>query len=79
MTGWGSNLPHSSTRSRAWASFDLGLRLHQALGATWFVEGDLSAVLPITRWTYVFREPDIQIFRVPSAAVNGGLRLGARL
>lgn len=79
VTGWGAGLPHSSTRSRAWAAFDLGLRLHQALGSTWFVEGDVSAVLPITRWTYVFREPNTDIFKVPSAAVNGALRLGARL
>ncbi len=79
VTGWGAGLPHSSTRSRAWVAFDLGLRLHQALGTTWFVEGDVSAVLPITRWTYVFREPDTDIFKVPSAAANGALRLGARL
>jgi len=79
VTGWGSNLPHATTRSRLWAAFDLGLRLHQALGAVWFVEGDVSAVLPVTRYTYVFREPDTEIFKVPSAAVNGGVRLGARL
>jgi hypothetical protein len=79
VTGWGAGLPHASTRSRAWVAFDLGLRLHQALGTTWFVEGDVSAVLPITRWTYVFREPDTAIFKVPSAAVNGALRLGAWL
>lgn len=79
VTGWGAGLPHSSTRSRAWLTFDLGLRLHQALGASWFVEGDVSAVLPITRYAYVFREPDTDIFRVPSAAVSGALRLGARL
>jgi hypothetical protein len=79
VTGWGAGLPHSSTRSRAWAAFDLGLRLHQALGSSFFVEGDVSAVLPITRWTYVFREPDTNIFNVPSAAVTGALRLGARL
>jgi hypothetical protein len=79
VTGWGAGLPHSSTRSRAWVAFELGLRLHQALGTTWFVEGDVSAVLPVTRWTYVFREPDTEIFEVPSAGVNGGIRLGARL
>ena len=78
-TGWGAGLPHSTTRSRAWVAVDLGLRLHQALGPTWFVEGDVSAVLPITRWTYVFRRPDTDIFRVPSAAVYGAFRLGARL
>lgn len=79
VTGWGADLPHATTRSRAWVAFDLGLRVHQALGSAWFVEGYVSAVLPITRYTYVFRQPDTEIFRVPSAAVNGSLRLGVRL
>jgi len=79
VTGWGENVPIADSRSRFWATIDMGLRLHQALGATWFVELEASVVLPITRYHYVFRDPTTRIFSVPSAAGVGGVRLGARL
>jgi len=79
VTGWGSDIPRAESRSRLWATVDMGLRLHQALGSAWFVEVEASVVLPITRYHYVFREPDTRIFVVPSAAVVGGVRVGARL
>ena len=79
VTGWGSDIAQADSRTRFWATVDMGLRLHQALGSVWFVEAELSVVLPITRYHYVFREPDTRIFVVPSAAAVGALRVGARL
>jgi hypothetical protein len=79
VTGWGSNIARSTTRSRFWGAADLGLRVHQALGSAWFVELDGSVVFPVTRYEYVFRNPDTSIFIVPSVGASGTLRVGARL
>jgi hypothetical protein len=79
LTGWGKNIPFAWTRSRVWAAIDMGLRLHQALGTTWFLEAEASVVLPITRYEFVFRDPTTHVFTIPSAAGTGGLRVGVRL
>jgi hypothetical protein len=79
VTGWGSDIAQADHHTRIWSTIDMGLRLHQALGAAWFVEADAGVVLPITRYHYVFHDPETRIFTVPSAAVTGGLRVGARL
>jgi hypothetical protein len=78
VTGAGSNITHASTRSRVWATVDPALELHQALGAGFFAEAVLAAVLPVTRYQYVFREPTTHVYTVPGAAVYGALRLGVR-
>ncbi len=79
VTGAGSNITHASTRSRAWATVDPTLALHQALGAGFFVEAALGAVLPITRYQYVFRDPTTHVYTVPGVAVFGAVRFGVRL
>jgi len=79
VTGAGSNITHASTRSRVWATVDPELELHQALGAGFFVEAALGAVLPITRYQYVFRDPTTHVYTVPSVAVFGAVRFGVRL
>jgi hypothetical protein len=79
VTGSGSNVPHGSTRTRIWATADVGLRLFQTLGAHWFVEAEGSVVLPITRYRYVFLDPSTPVYSVPSAASAAWLRIGARL
>jgi hypothetical protein len=79
VTGKGSDIAHASTRSRVWATVDPGVNAHQALGDTWFLEAELGMVLPITRYHYVFRDPTTHIYSVPSVAVVGALRVGARL
>jgi hypothetical protein len=79
VRGWGRQLPNPATRSRAWVTVDVSARVDQSLGDTWFVEGDAGIVLPITRWHYVFREPDTSIFAVPALAATFTLRAGARI
>jgi hypothetical protein len=79
VTGSGTDVPYTSTRTRIWATADIGLRLFQTLGAHWFVEAEGSVVLPITRYRYVFLDPSTPVYSVPSAASAAWLRLGARL
>jgi hypothetical protein len=79
VTGSGTNVPYGSTRTRVWATADVGLRLFQTLGAKWFVEAEGSVVLPITRYRYVFLDPNTPVYSVPSAAAAAWLRIGARL
>lgn len=79
VTGSGENVPLTSTRTGAWVSIDVALQLHQELGLGWFVEGEASVVLPITRYRYVFRDPTTRVFAVPSAAGLGTIRIGTRL
>jgi hypothetical protein len=79
ITGSGENIPFAWTRSRFWAAIEMGARLHQALGAVWFLEADANVVLPVTRYRFVFRDPTTRLFSVPSAAGAGGVRIGMRL
>lgn len=79
VTGSGTNVPSGSTRTRIWATVDVGLRLFQTLGPQWFVELEGGVVLPITRYRYVFLDPNTPVYSVPSAASLASLRLGARL
>lgn len=79
VTGSGTNVPYGSTRTRVWATVDVGLRLFQTLGARWFIEAEGGVVLPITRYRYVFLDPSTPVYSVPSAASAAWLRVGARL
>jgi hypothetical protein len=75
----GSDITHPESRTRIWATIDIALRLHQRLGSAWFVEAEASAVVPLTRYRYTFRDPETRIYTVPSVAVLGELRFGAHL
>jgi hypothetical protein len=79
VTGQGSNIAYAQKGTRVWATVDVALNLHQALGAIWFLEADVALVLPITRYQYVFHDPTTHVYSVPSVAANGVLRVGARL
>jgi hypothetical protein len=79
VTGSGEDIPHTSTRTRVWSAVDIGLRLFQTLGERWFVEAEGSVVLPITRYQFVFLNPDTPIYSVPAAAAAASVRVGVRL
>ena len=79
VTGSGADLPAPSTETRLWAAGDALLRARLQATEAWFLELDGALVLPFTRYNFVFREPDTQIYRVPTLALAAGLRLGARL
>jgi len=79
VTGSGSDIPHTSTRTRVWSAVDLGLRLFQTLGESWFLAAEGTVVLPITRYKFVFLNPDTPVYSVPAAAAGASLRFGVRL
>jgi hypothetical protein len=79
VTGSGTGLPHAATHTRFWATVDLGVRVIQSLGRHWFVAVDGAAVLPLTRYEYVFEDPNTPVYAVPSVASFASVRFGARL
>ena len=78
VTGEGSNLPNDETRSRFWGSVDVLARLGVALGSAFFLEIEGGLGLPLTRYEYVFRNPDTQVYDVPAGTGLFGARLGVR-
>ncbi len=72
----GSNIAIGESRTRFWATADWIARLRVAPGDAWFVEIDAALVLPITRYSFVFRDPDTPIHTVPALASVLGARLG---
>lgn len=79
VTGSGSDLPHGSTHTRVWSAVDIGLRLFQTLGERWFLAAEGTVVLPVTRYKFVFLNPDTPVYSVPAAAAAASLRFGLRL
>jgi hypothetical protein len=78
VTGEGSNLPNESTRSRFWSSVDVLARLSVALGYVFFLEVEGGLGLPLTRYEFVFRNPDTEVHRVPAGTGLLGARIGVR-
>ena len=79
VVGSGADLPSTATETRFWAAIDASLRLRVEPRPSWFVELDGGLVLPLTRYTFVFSEPETQIYEVPAFAFAAGMRLGFRL
>jgi hypothetical protein len=79
VTGEGSDIPNHSTRSRFWASVDLLARLGVGLGDAFFLEVEGGLGIPLTRYEFVFRNPDTTVYNVPAVTGLAGARLGARL
>jgi hypothetical protein len=77
VTGVGSDLPVSSRETRFWAASEALLRLEQALSASLFVTLECGAVLPLTRYRFVFLNPDTPVHDVPAVSAEAGLRIGA--
>jgi hypothetical protein len=76
VTARGSGLSEGATRTRFWATTDFILRAHIVPGDAWFVDLDASLILPITRYSFVFRDPDTRIHNVPPLAGAAALRVG---
>ncbi|HWA77990.1 MAG TPA: hypothetical protein VG937_36900 [Polyangiaceae bacterium] len=79
VTGTGADLPSAATETRFWAAGDVRLRVRIEPESNWFVEFAGALVFPFTRYTFVFREPETQIYEVPWLGAAAGLRLGLRL
>jgi hypothetical protein len=78
VTGEGSNLPNEATRTRFWGSVDLLARLSLALGRVFFVEVEGGLGLPFTRYQFVFRNPDTDVYSVPAGTGVLTARIGVR-
>jgi hypothetical protein len=78
VTGAGSNIPNEATRTRFWGSVDVLVRLSLALGYVFFVEVEGGLGLPLTRYQFVFRNPDTKVYDVPAGTGLLTVRLGVR-
>jgi hypothetical protein len=74
----GSNLAVEETRTRFWATADGILRLYLVPADAWFAELDLSLLVPITRYSFIVRDPITQVHAVPAIAGAASGLLGFR-
>ncbi|HEY3496396.1 MAG TPA: hypothetical protein VGK73_16970 [Polyangiaceae bacterium] len=79
VTGEGSDIPHHTSRSRFWSSVDGLLRFGVGLGEAFLFEVEGGFGLPITRYQFVFRNPDTSIYDVPAVTGLAAARIGVRL
>jgi hypothetical protein len=79
ISGWGSDIDHERSETRVWAALDVLLRLRIALSGGWFAQAEGGVVVPLTRYDFVFLDPETSIHSVPSAAFSAGLRVGIPL
>ena len=76
VTGVGSEIPDSSEQSRFWAAIEVQLRLELALDTAWFISLEGGAAAPLTRYKFVFENPDTSIHEVPALTATAALRIG---
>ena len=76
ITGVGSEIPDSAKRTRFWATAEVLLRLEVALGAEWVTTLEGGAAAPLTRYKFVFENPDTPIYEVPALTGTAALRVG---
>ncbi len=79
IRGEGADLPFPATARRFWAAVEVPLRAELALGGRWFGGASAGVVLPLTRYSFVFENPETSIYRIPILGFAGGVRLGLRL
>jgi len=79
ISGWGSDIDYEQTETRIWAALDVFLRLRVAPQRGWFLQAEAGAVVPFTRYDFVFLDPNTTIHSVPGAAFSAGLRFGVPL
>ena len=60
-----------------WATAELLLRLELALGGEWFMTFEGGAASPLTRYRFVFENPETSIHEVPAVTLTSALRVGA--
>jgi hypothetical protein len=79
VTARGSNLAVEQSRTRFWATADWIVRLRVVPADAWYLLLDASLVLPITRWSFVVRDPTTRVHAVPPIAAAGSAMLGLSL
>jgi hypothetical protein len=78
VVGRGANIAEPETSSRFWLALDASLRLRGYLSERWFLEASGGGVFPLTRYRFVFRDPDTPVHDVPVAGLVFGAKLGVR-
>jgi hypothetical protein len=76
VSGHGSELPRAESHTRFWASAQLAARLTLPIDAHWFFDADAALVFPLTRYQFVFREPNTLVYSVPAVAGAFGVKIG---
>jgi hypothetical protein len=76
VSGHGSDLPLSESHTRFWASAQIAPRLTLPIDADWFLDADAALVFPLTRYQFVFRQPDTLVYPVPVVAGAFSVKLG---
>ena len=76
VSGHGSKLPIAETRTRFWASAQVAARFTVPIDARWYADADAALVFPLTRYRFVFRDPDTSIYPVPVVAGSFGVKIG---
>lgn len=76
VSGHGSELPLAQSRTRFWSSADVAARLVLPIEPHWFLDADAALVFPLTRYQFVFREPDTLIYPTPVLAGAFSVKLG---
>lgn len=77
VTGIGSGIPNQSSKTRFWVAGDVLLRLELDLSQAWFVTLEGGAQFPLTRYRFVFENPNTKIHDVPVLTATSALRVGA--
>ena len=76
VSGHGSDLPRAESHTRFWAAAQVAARLTVPMDAHWFFDADAALVFPLTRYQFVFRQPDTLVYPVPVVAGAFGVKLG---
>ena len=76
VTGVGSEITNAARQTRFWATGEVLLRFELALGGAWFSNLDAGVASPLTRYQFVFQNPDTRIYEVPVLIATAALRFG---
>ena len=77
VTGAGSEITNASRQTRFWATGEVLLRFDAALGSGWFCNLDAGVASPLTRYKFVFQNPETRIYEAPLLVATTALRFGA--
>jgi hypothetical protein len=76
VIGRGTELPSPRTEQRFWWTVEVPLRAELGLGKSWLLQLDAGLLVPLTRYHFVFSQPDTAIYDVPAFAFTSELKVG---
>ncbi len=78
VTAAGSDIAVAETETRFWADAELSFRFDASISGPWFARIELGAVLPFSRYRFVFNDPEQSVYPVPAVAGAGGFGVGVQ-